>query len=160
MSTKRPRHEAGEESMTQHRLAAQPTFLVGEAVFYVEEMSDVRVNRVWRDKVAMDLDVRHVFRDASQVCCEYTMRQGSDDVASKALVEQWDAHAWYEVIWYEYDEMRQIVPQAMLRPAKFHFPLAVGAAEVRRVTARGAVEVLPTCDAGTRGGREGPEDGA
>ena len=33
------------------------------------------------------------------------------------------------------------------------FPLAVGAAEVRSVTARGAVEVLPTCDAGTRGGR-------
>ena len=108
--TKRPRREA------QRELAAQPGFRVGEQAFYVDRVVHVRVERVWSDKVAMDEDVQRVFRDASQICCEYTMRQGSDDVASNALVEQWDTHAWYEVIWYEYDKMRQIVPQAMLRP--------------------------------------------
>ena len=97
--------------------ATAPDYVVGEQVFYPDACARVVVKRVWTNKEAVDKDVQHVFRDASQIALEYheEVNACEENNQAKINVKHYDRHAWYEVIWTDFDKFRQIVPQSFLK---------------------------------------------
>lgn len=89
-----------------------PDFVVGEKVYY--EMNIVVVTRVWRNKATMDADCQSSFRDQQAISVDYTMWCDDETGDAKKNVEYWDTHAWYEIMWFDLDCFRVILPQSYL----------------------------------------------
>lgn len=120
-STREEQDERIRKSQEQAKLpngGGPPNFKVGERTFFNDAMQHVVVTRVWIDKAAVDRDVKDVFRDQQAIATKYTQMceaAKAGDGRSKRNVECYDQHSWMEVMWFEHEFMRVILPQGFLQ---------------------------------------------
>ena len=87
---------------------------VGEEVRYTHNHKLVVVARAWSNADDMRAEVDPVFRDSASISTDYLLLCMDHSPDARRAVLTADANAWYEVMWYEYEFMRVIVPHAHL----------------------------------------------